>query len=609
MLSKLRDYSSYFLWFVVVTFVGFMAFSGVGECVTSPAQRGVLAEVNGQEITRQTFNLAVSRATQNRQAQSQEELSDQDIAQIRDQTWQQLLGALLIEQEANRRQLRVTDEELANFLRQYPPDDIRQLPAFQTDGNFDYSRYLSAMTNTDPQWTNFWTSVEAYWRPQLRQSKLQQQVISTVRVNDAELEDYFHKTNDQARVEFLMVRASPYNDEVGTPTEEQLQALYDEEKWRYRRFERVMMNMAIWSRMPSQADRDWAREQLVDVQQQIADGADFAELAEQYTMDPTGTSTGGDLGWFGRGAMVKAFEDAAYALDIGAVSEPVETQFGFHLIKLEDKRPAADDEDEFEVRARHILITAEVSQQTVDSLVRAAEDFAIAVREGALEFTEAVVTERGGLWYQPRGTQRNDNLPFVGSAPDVKAWAFGAEPGAICDPIDDGGKLVVAQLQERREAGIAGLDEVESQVQSRWIALQARESARPQADSLMALALDGAVMRELAAGDNVTLTTTGLFSRSTNVAQVGRSPLFMGTVFTMTEDDPWSDLIPLESGWALIHLLEMQKADVAELAGVRDSVAAQILQTKQNAAFSQWVSDLYLAADILDYRVELYGSM
>ena len=116
-------------------------------------------------------------------------------------------------------------------------------------------------------------------------------------------------------------------------------------------------------------------------------------------------------------------------------------------------------------------------------------------------------------------------------------------------------------------------------------------------------------MRELAAGDNVTLTTTGLFSRSTNVAQVGRSPLFMGTVFTMTEDDPWSDLIPLEAGWVAIHLLEMQKADVAELANVRDSVASQLLQTKQNTAFSQWVSDLYLAADIVDYRVEIYGSL
>ena len=109
MLSKLRDYSSYFLWFVVVTFVGFMAFSGVQECGSSPAQRGVLAEVNGQPILLQTFNMAVSRATQNRQAESQNELTDQEIAQIRDQTWQQLLGALLIEQEANRRQIRVTD--------------------------------------------------------------------------------------------------------------------------------------------------------------------------------------------------------------------------------------------------------------------------------------------------------------------------------------------------------------------------------------------------------------------------------------------------------------------------------------------------------------------
>ena len=119
----------------------------------------------------------------------------------------------------------------------------------------------------------------------------------------------------------------------------------------------------------------------------------------------------------------------------------------------------------------------------------------------------------------------------------------------------------------------------------------------------------GAVMKDLAAGDNVTLTTTGLFSRATNVANVGRSPLFMGGVFAMSEAEPWSELIPLESGWIFIHLLEMQKADGSELAPVRDSLAADLLQAKQNTAFNQWVSDLYLAADIVDYRVEFYGSM
>jgi peptidyl-prolyl cis-trans isomerase D len=609
MLSTLRDYSSYFLWFVVVTFVGFMAFSGLQECGTSPAQRGILAEINGQPITLQVYSMAVSRATQNQQAQVGDELTDQQIAQIRDQTWQQMIGALLLDQEATRREIKVTDQELATFLRQYPPEDIRAHPAFQTEGNFDYAKYQMAMTNTAPEWTDFWRQVEAYWRPQLRTSKLQQQIISTVRVSDAELEDFYRKGHDAARIEFLLINSNAYNDEAGTPTQEELLEVYEDEKYRYRRFDRVQLELAVWNRVPSASDRDWALTQANDVHQQLVDGADFAEMAEQYTMDPSGTSTGGDLGWFGKGAMVAPFESAAYALEVGAISAPVETQFGFHIIRLEERRSSDTKEGEQEVRARHILIRPLVSQATVDSLSQAAQDFALAVRTGERELSQATTQEAGATWFRPQPLQQTDNIPIVGSAPDLKAWAFNADAGAICDPIDDGGKIIVARMVERREPGVAPLDEVRSMVQQRWITKKARELARAQADSLYQEATGGAVTKDLAAGDNVTLTTTGLFTRNTNVAQVGKSPIFMGTVFSLTEEGPWSDVVPVENGWAIIHVLEMQESDIIELATVRDSVAGELLRGKQNTAFTQWVADLYERAEINDFRGTYYGSL
>jgi hypothetical protein len=550
--------------------------------------------------------MAVSRATQNRQAEVGDELTDQQIAQIRDQTWQQMIGALLLEQEAIRRGIRVSDEELATFLRQDPPDDIRAHPAFQTEGAFDYNKYQIAMTNTAPEWTDFWRQVEAYWRPQLRTSKLQQQVISTVRVSDVELEDFYRKGHDAARIEFVLVNSSIHAATAGTPTQEELLELYNEEKHNYRRFDRVQLELAVWNRVPSEADRDWALTQATDLHQQLTDGGDFAELAEQYTMDPSGASTGGDLGWFGKGAMVAPFEAAAYALEVGAISDPVETQFGYHIIKLEERRPSETKEDEEEIRARHILIRPLVSQSTIDSLLRTAQDFAVAVRSGELELSQATVQEAGATWFRPQPLQQTQEVPIVGSAPDLKAWAFNTDAGTICDPIDDGGKIVVARMVEHLEPGLAHLEEVRSQVQQRWTTLKAREMARAQADSLYQEAVGGAVMKDLAAGDNVTLTTTGLFTRNTSVAGVGRSPIFMGTVFSLTEDQPWSDVVPVEQGWAIIHLLEMQESDIIELANVRDSVAGELLRGKQNTAFTQWVADLYERAEIHDFRGTYY---
>jgi len=96
------------------------------------------------------------------------------------------------------------------------------------------------------------------------------------------------------------------------------------------------------------------KEEVEDILQKTKEeGADFAELAKEYSADPGSAANGGDLGWFGKGAMVPQFEEAAFGLEKGQISEIVETDFGFHIIKVNDKR---DGENGEEVNAQHILI-------------------------------------------------------------------------------------------------------------------------------------------------------------------------------------------------------------------------------------------------------------
>jgi len=606
MLSKLRDYSSYFLWFVVITFVGFMAFSGVQECGSEPYQRGIIAEINGQPISLAVYNNAVQRAVQNRQQDGQE-LSDDQLSGIREQAWQQLVGALLMDQETAKRGITVSDEELANYLRNYPPQDLQQQEAFQTDGKFDYQKYIAAMSNTTPQVTQFWKSVESYWRPQLRQSKLQQEVISTVRVTDREIEDYFHENNDLARVEFLLLSSASYNKDVGEPEEDSLIAFYNQEKPRYMRNERVNMEMLIWNRQPSEADKEWAHQQILDVKKQLDEGANFEDLAAQYSMDGT-AANGGDLGWFGKGTMVKPFEEAAYALKPGEISGPVETQFGWHIIKLEETRPDPNKKGETQLRARHILIRPEVSQQTTDSIYSVADEFSLMVRDGQTEFSKESATALGALYFEARGTQHSDNIANIGPGSNIKAWAFSAEPGEVSGPISDGGKFVVARLKSRHPRGVASFDEVRNLVLARYITHRARVLAKPAADSIYAEATAGTPLKDFGERNDAVYQLTDKFSRSTNVPQVGKSPIFMGTVFATSLDDPWAGPVPVENGWAIIHLLEKDIADESAMAPVRDSLAGTILRQKQNDVYTQWFVDVYQNADIRDYRSEALGS-
>ncbi len=126
------------------------------------------------------------------------------------------------------------------------------------------------------------------------------------------------------------------------PTDQELSAYLEEHREDYDTPEEVHARH-ILIRVPegaSEAEIAQAKKQLEDIKKELESGADFAELAKKYSQDPGSAPNGGDLGFFSRGRMVKEFEDAAFSLEPGQVSDPVRTQFGFHLIKVEEKKPA-----------------------------------------------------------------------------------------------------------------------------------------------------------------------------------------------------------------------------------------------------------------------------
>ncbi len=126
------------------------------------------------------------------------------------------------------------------------------------------------------------------------------------------------------------------------PTDQELSAYLEEHREDYDTPEQVRARH-ILIRVPegaSEAEIAQAKKQIEDIRKELENGADFAELAKKYSQDPGSAPNGGDLGFFSRGQMVKEFEDAAFSLEPGQISDPVRTQFGFHLIKVEEKKPA-----------------------------------------------------------------------------------------------------------------------------------------------------------------------------------------------------------------------------------------------------------------------------
>lgn len=151
----------------------------------------------------------------------------------------------------------------------------------------------------------------------------------------------------------------------------------------------------------SKENLDKSLEKIKMIQNELDKGKDFAEMAKEYSDGPSGKN-GGNLGYFSRGSMVKPFEEAAFNLEVGEVSEPVKTKFGYHLIKVEDKKPG-------EVKASHILITTDVGEGDKSAAKKIIQEAKVKLDQGA-DF-ETIAEQYSDSISTP-GLERTTDIPF-----------------------------------------------------------------------------------------------------------------------------------------------------------------------------------------------------
>lgn len=601
MLGTFRKFTKVVIWFVVVAFVGTIIFAWGMEITQSKAQKNIVGTIDGQDIDFRVYQQYLENVYQRAQAQTEDELDEATLRRVRYEAWNNLVADFVTNREIDKRHIRETTEELVNYLRYSPPQDLQDNPGFQTDGRFDYQKYMQAMTDQSQEAVTFWANVEAAYRPQLRKMKLQEQVVSTVRVTEDEVRDHYLAGHEKARADLIIVPTSKFSQTAEQVSEENIKAYYEQHKDRYKAEERSELEYVIFSKEAMETDWIKLKAEIDQLKSRIDKGEDFAELAKAYCEDGSAPN-GGDLGWFGRGQMVGPFEDAAFALRPGQVSDPVKTQFGWHLIKLDEKKIEGGAE---QVHARHILLKIQVSSETTDLAYRQANSFLDEISGGDL----AGAAAKQGLKVESTGPfPKNGPVGIFGTDPQMNRWAFTHDIGTISPMFETAKGIVIARVSKKFPAGVMTYAEAKTRAGSDIINDMAMQMCQEIAIKIHDRIKAGMPLEKAASEYEMSVLNTGLINRNGSVPGYGSDPLVLGTIFSLTTPGQTSEPFKASRGWGIARLQERQSADVSLYSQVHDSLQNDLLGKKQQQAFQAWFGDMVSGAKIENYLDEFFAN-
>ena len=596
----MRKYTKWFLYLVVIAFIGTIFFAWGADINSSKGQKDIVGEVNGEEISVGTYSKVVDNYYQQISRSSQREISPDEMLEIRNRAWGEIVTGMIFQQTDDRLGLTLTNIELAEHLKRYPPQIVQQQEVFQNDqGGFDYQKYLASMQ--DPQFTNYWIQVEALERDQIMTLKLQELAVMGARLTGEDVKQEFIDNNELIKVEYAVIMKNQVQEpEIVNDSTEVLE-YYNSHKDRYFKEKEADLKYIEFKKEPTEDDKLSIKAQIESIRGEVLDGGDFAQLARDLSEDGSAES-GGDLGWFSKGMMVKEFEDAAFALsDSGDISEPIETDFGWHVIMKTGERKKDGKE---EIRASHILMKNRPSGQTISDMYEKAQSFRDAANESG--FDKAA---------EELGLEINHTGPFVkgsyagklSSSQKANDFAFSNKVGTISPVIEEPERFFVAQLDSLTPAGIRSFEDSYSRANSALTQKKLGQRALALAQEIHDSVVAGTSLEKAAEKLGAEYYVSSMMSRMDRARKVGRDPNFLGAAFALSKENPLSKPIQTSRGAAVIKLLERQAPNLELFASEQDSIYQTMITDKRQSAYQEWFKTEREHGEIKDYRDEIFG--
>lgn len=633
MLSEIRDRATGWIAYVIVGIIIIpFAFWGVNEYFAG-GEEIVVATVGDAEIQQVDYR----RALDNRRAQMRRVLGESFQPELANRpefkrgVLEDLIARRLLDQHADDQGYRVGDELLARR--------IRSTPQFRIDDAFSPEAYRGAVARMGLTEAGF----EARFRQQLVLQQMRDGIaqsafvtpdqrnrllelfleerrfdhavlgaegfVDDVEVTDQEIQQEYESNSEQYRtpeamkVEYVELSVDELASSISV-NEKEIRQAYEQNKDRFTT-EPVRHASHILIETGSDADdeqRQAALDQARELLDQLRSGADFAELAKEHSDDPGSASKGGDLGRIEEGAMVEPFENALFALEEeGALTEPVRTRFGYHIIKLTEYQPGQVKPLE-EVRDQ--LVKEERARQAEALFLDRAEDF----RNISYEQPQALepVADQLGLEIQQSGWFTRGEGTGIASNPEVREVAFSDEvhsEGLNSEAIElDINTLVVLRRLDTRPASVKPLAEVRDDIEARLKRRKAEQRVAELGPEIVDKLGSGAEWRTIVEEYGLTHETVTT-SRRDAPQQGGPDPAVLDAVFRLpkpAEGQSTAGGQDLASGdYALFRLVEVIEGDVDQAPEELEQRVSDSLQRRRGQDMvEQYIADLREQAEV-----------
>ncbi|MGH9537274.1 MAG: peptidyl-prolyl cis-trans isomerase [Terriglobales bacterium] len=591
--------------------------------IGTPGQ-GVLANVAGEPVT----SLEVQREARQMLRQQFPRGGEQAtmlLPLFAERAAQNLISKQVLIAEAQRMGLRATPEEVRDELQHG-----RYAASFFPGGNFvGQQQYENMLQNADLSVPVF----EQIVKNDILLDKLRNLVTGSTAVTDAEVHQEFEKENTKVKFEYAVLRKddllkqiqptegelkayyernkATYNNSIPekrkvryvlvdtakilaeTPvSREDLQAYYDQHRDDYRVPEQVnVSHILIKTPLPGPDGKvdpkgvEEARKKAEDVLKQLKAGGNFADLAKKYSEDPGSGKNGGSLGWIGRGRTVPEFEKVAFSLAKGATSDLVQSSYGFHIIRLDDKQPA------------HVKTLDEVKDQIEESIKQQKAAQAAANQVNALlgqartVGLEKAAAAKGLNLVNTDFVSRDDSLPGIGSSPQFMSAVFGEADKAPPDQVQLPQGYAVFEVVAIKPPATPTFDEIRSRVESEFKNERVAALLSQKTQELADRAKAAHDLKKAAKEAGAAMKSSDFVLPDSQVPDIGSMTGAAAVAFNLKPGDISG---PIDNGntGVVLQISDRQEPTAQDFEAKKDQIRDALTQNKQQEMFILFLTNL-----------------